>query len=107
MDKLDLLYEGKGKKLYSTNDRDLLIAEFKDDLTAFNAQKRSQESGKGILNNEISTIIFGELSDSNITTHFVKKLNDRDMLVKRVSIIPIEVVVKCSNRFANKKTWNS
>ncbi len=94
MDKLDLLYEGKGKKLYSTNDRDLLIAEFKDDLTAFNAQKRSQESGKGILNNEISTIIFGELSDSNITTHFVKKLNDRDMLVKRVSIIPIEVVVR-------------
>ncbi len=94
MEKLELLYEGKGKKLYSTSDKNQFIAEFKDDLTAFNAQKRSQELGKGILNNEISTIIFGELSDNGIKTHFLKKLNERDMLVKRVNIIPIEVVVR-------------
>jgi phosphoribosylaminoimidazole-succinocarboxamide synthase len=95
MEKSELLYEGKGKKLYKIagNDENL-IAEFKDDLTAFNAQKKSQEEGKGVLNNEISTIIFNEVMKHGIKTHFVEKLNDRDMLVKKVKIIPIEVVVR-------------
>ena len=95
MEKSKLLYEGKGKKLYEVKDKsDLLIAEFKDDLTAFNAQKRDVESGKGALNNEISTIIFQELMKNGIQTHFVEKLNSTEMLVKKVSIIPIEVVVR-------------
>jgi phosphoribosylaminoimidazole-succinocarboxamide synthase len=95
MEKSELLYEGKGKKLYKIagNDENL-IAEFKDDLTAFNAQKKSQEEGKGVLNNEISTIIFNEVMKHGIKTHFVEKLNDSDMLVKKVKIIPIEVVVR-------------
>jgi phosphoribosylaminoimidazole-succinocarboxamide synthase len=95
MEKSELLYEGKGKKLYKIagNDENL-IAEFKDDLTAFNAQKKSQEEGKGVLNNEISTIIFNEVMKHGLKTHFVEKLNDRDMLVKKVKIIPIEVVVR-------------
>ena len=95
MTKSELLYEGKGKKLFKVKgEEDKLIAEFKDDLTAFNAQKKSQEDGKGILNNEISTIIFKELIKNGVETHFIEQLNDRDMLVKKVKIIPIEVVVR-------------
>jgi phosphoribosylaminoimidazole-succinocarboxamide synthase len=95
MEKSELLYEGKGKKLFKiAGDDTQLIAEFKDDLTAFNAQKKSQEEGKGVLNNEISTIIFNEVMKHGIETHFIEKLNDRDMLVKKVDIIPIEVVVR-------------
>jgi len=95
MEKSELLYEGKGKRLFKVvGDDTKLIAEFKDDLTAFNAQKRSQEEGKGALNNEISTIIFQELMKNGIETHFIEKLNDREMVVKKVDIIPIEVVVR-------------
>jgi len=95
MEKSELLYEGKGKKLFKiAGESEKLIAEFKDDLTAFNAQKKSNESGKGALNNEISTLIFKELMDNGIKTHFLEKLNENDMLVKKVSIIPIEVVVR-------------
>jgi len=95
MEKSELLYEGKGKKLFKiAGESEKLIAEFKDDLTAFNAQKKSNESGKGALNNEISTLIFKELMDNGIKTHFLEKLNENDMLVKKVAIIPIEVVVR-------------
>jgi len=94
MEKLELLYEGKGKRLYKTADSEKLVAEFKDDLTAFNAQKKSNESGKGALNNEISTLIFKELMNKGIKTHFISNLSETDMLVKKVSIIPIEVVVR-------------
>ncbi len=95
MEKAKLLYEGKAKKLYEVvGEPDKLIAEFKDDLTAFNAQKKSQEEGKGILNNEISTILFQELEKNGVETHFISKLSDREMLVKRVDIIPIEVVIR-------------
>jgi len=94
MNKGELLYEGKGKKLFHTEDKELFIAEFKDDLTAFNAQKKSQESGKGALNNEISTIIFEYLMKNGVATHFVKNIDATNMLVKAVKIIPIEVVVR-------------
>lgn len=95
MEKSELLYEGKGKRLFTiAGENEKLIAEFKDDLTAFNAQKKSNESGKGALNNEISTLIFKELMDNGIKTHFIEKLNEIDMLVKKVSIIPIEVVLR-------------
>lgn len=94
MQKRELLYEGKAKKLYSCDDEDLLIAEFKDDLTAFNAQKKGQESGKGELNCLISTELFKLLEENGIKTHLIKKLDNTHQLVRKVEIIPIEVVVR-------------
>ncbi len=94
MEKLDLLYEGKGKKLYATNDDLKIISEFKDDLTAFNAQKKGNEKGKGSLNCQISTIIFKLLEQNGIKTHFIESLGENSMLCKRVQIIPLEVVVR-------------
>ncbi|DAB35332.1 MAG TPA: phosphoribosylaminoimidazolesuccinocarboxamide synthase [Sulfurospirillum sp. UBA12182] len=94
MQKLELLYEGKGKKLYKTEDENLLVAEFKDDLTAFNAEKRGNEEGKGALNCKISTQLFALLEEHDIKTHLVKTLDDTTQLVKKVKIIPIEVVVR-------------
>jgi len=94
MKKLELLYEGKGKKLYKCEDEDLLISEFKDDLTAFNAQKTGQEKGKGALNCKISTELFKLLEEKGIKTHLVETLSDNEQLVKKVDIIPLEVVVR-------------
>ncbi|MEF3191511.1 MAG: phosphoribosylaminoimidazolesuccinocarboxamide synthase [Campylobacterales bacterium] len=94
MHKQALLYEGKGKKLFATDDENILIAEFKDDLTAFNAQKKSSEAGKGELNCAISTAIFEMLEAQGIATHFIKRLSSTEMAIKKVSIIPIEVVVR-------------
>ncbi len=94
MDKLGLLYEGKGKKLYKTEDNNLLIAEFKDDLTAFNAEKKGNEAGKGALNCKISTQLFNLLEGYGIKTHLVKTLDETTQLIKSVKIIPIEVVVR-------------
>lgn len=94
MEKLDLLYEGKGKKLYATNDDLKIISEFKDDLTAFNAQKKGNEKGKGSLNCQISTIIFKLLEQNGIKTHFIESLDENSMLCKKVQIIPLEVVVR-------------
>lgn len=94
MQKLELIYEGKAKKIYNTDDKDLLIAEFKDDLTAFNGDKKGSEDGKGVLNNKISTQLFGLLSEHGIATHLIRQLNDKEQLVKKLDIIPIEVVVR-------------
>ena len=94
MKKLDLLYEGKGKRLYKCEDEDLLISEFKDDLTAFNAQKTGQEKGKGALNCKISTELFKLLEENGIKTHLVETLSENEQLVKKVDIIPLEVVVR-------------
>ncbi|MBE0496083.1 MAG: phosphoribosylaminoimidazolesuccinocarboxamide synthase [Campylobacterales bacterium] len=94
MDKHALLYEGKAKRLYKTSDENLLIAEFKDDLTAFNAEKKGSELGKGALNNKISTQLFRMLETKGIATHLVKTLDDTHQLVKTCRIIPIEVVVR-------------
>ena len=94
MDKQELIYEGKGKKLYKTNDKNLIIAEFKDDLTAFNAQKKSSESGKGSLNCQISSLIFGLLDQNGIDNHFIKQIDSNHMLCKVVKIIPLEVVIR-------------
>lgn len=92
--KQELLYEGKGKKLFKTDKPNELIAEFKDDLTAFNAEKKSSESGKGALNCAISSIIFKLLDKAGVKSHFIKQLDSNNMLCKKVSIIPIEVVVR-------------
>ncbi len=94
MKKGKLIYEGKAKKLYETDDPDLLIQEFKDDATAFDATKRGTIKGKGAVNNRISSRVFNILESEGVQTHFVKALSDREMLVKKVSIVPIEVTIR-------------
>ena len=94
MDKKELLYEGKAKKLFLTEDENLVISEFKDDLTAFNGEKKSSEAGKGALNNKISTELFKLLEENGIPTHFVSMLDDNHMLHKKVDVIMIEVIVR-------------
>ncbi|MBL8013624.1 MAG: phosphoribosylaminoimidazolesuccinocarboxamide synthase [Candidatus Omnitrophica bacterium] len=94
MEKLDKIYEGKAKILYTTNDPDLVIQYFKDDATAFNAAKKGSIDQKGVINNKISTKIFEMLQSRGIKTHFVKQLNEREMLVKKVSIVPLEVIIR-------------
>ncbi len=94
MKQLDMLYEGKAKQVFATDDKDLIVIHYKDDATAFNGIKKAQISKKGILNNEITTILFDELIKEGIPTHFVKKLNDRDQLCKKVKIFPLEVIVR-------------
>ncbi len=92
--KLNLLYEGKGKKMFNTDDDNLLITEFKDDLTAFNAEKKGSEAGKGALNCKISTEIFHILEKEGIKTHLVETISEKEQVVKKCQIIPIEVVVR-------------
>lgn len=95
MTKDKLIYEGKAKKMWSVKeDDDLLIAEFKDSLTAFNGVKKAEESGKGALNNKISTEIFKLLEKHGIKTDLVKKIDDKNQVVKKCKIIPLEVVVR-------------
>jgi len=92
--KLEMFYEGKAKKLYSTTDPDLVIAYFKDDATAFNAKKKGTIEDKGVMNNRISELFFNLLEENGVKTHFVRRLNDREMLCKRLQIIPVETVVR-------------
>ena len=95
MEKREKLYEGKAKIIYSTDNPDLVIQYFKDDATAFNAAKKGTVDEKGIMNNKISGKIFEYLqSQGGIPTHFEKTLSDREMLVKRVEIAPIEVIIR-------------
>jgi phosphoribosylaminoimidazole-succinocarboxamide synthase len=94
MEKRELIYEGKAKRVYTTDNPDLVIQYFKDDATAFNAKKRGTIVSKGILNNEISATFFELLEREGVPTHFVERLNDREMLVKRLQIIPVETVVR-------------
>ncbi len=94
MQKKDKIYEGKAKALYTTGDENQLIQYFKDDATAFNAQKKAVIEGKGVLNNVISEHIMLELAKIGIPTHFIKRINEREQLVKKVSIIPLEVIIR-------------
>jgi phosphoribosylaminoimidazole-succinocarboxamide synthase len=98
MDKGTLIYEGKAKKVFATDGPDRVIQYFKDDATAFNAQKRGTILGKGVVNNRVSERLFRLLEAGGVPTHFLERLSDREMLAKRVTIIPIEVVVR--NRVA-------
>jgi len=93
-EKKTLVYEGKAKKIWSTEDEGLYISEFKDDLTAFNGEKKSSEEGKGALNNKISTELFKYLQKKGIPTHFVEMLDDNHMLHKKAEVILIEVIVR-------------
>ncbi len=92
--KQELVYEGKAKKIWTTEYSDLYISEFKDDLTAFNGEKKSSEEGKGALNNKISTALFKFLNEKGIPTHFVEMIDDNHMLHKKAEVILIEVIVR-------------
>ena len=94
MEKTKLLYEGKAKKIWLTDDKNLLISEFKDDLTAGNGAMKSSEEGKGALNNKISTVLFKLLNSKGIPTHFIEQLDDNLMLHKKTDVIKIEVIVR-------------
>ncbi|HNP27670.1 MAG TPA: phosphoribosylaminoimidazolesuccinocarboxamide synthase [Nitrospirales bacterium] len=94
MTKGDMLYEGKAKKIFLTEKDDEVIQYFKDDATAFNAEKRGTILEKGVVNNAISAKLFQYLADAGIPSHFIQQINDRDMLTRRVKIIPVEVVVR-------------
>ena len=94
MQRGDTRYEGKAKILYATEDPHLVIQFFKDDATAFNAQKRGTIMDKGVCNNRISSALFAYLERRGVATHFVKQLDDRSMLVKRLEIVPLEVTVR-------------
>ena len=94
MEKREMLYEGKAKKVYATDDKDLVVVYYKDDATAFNGEKKGQIEDKGVFNNTITTILFELLEAKGIKTHFVKKLNDREQLCKKVEIVQVEVIVR-------------
>ena len=94
MERLEKLYEGKAKILYTTSDPGLMVQYFKDDASAFNGKKKGTIVDKGVMNNHMSSRIFQYLEGEGIKTHFVKNLNDREMLVKKLEIIPVEVVLR-------------
>ena len=94
MEKRNQLYEGKAKKVYETDAQGLLIVSYKDDATAFNGLKKGIISGKGIINNRMSNILMQRLERGGIPTHFVEELNERETVVRRVSIVPLEVIVR-------------
>lgn len=90
----ELLYEGKAKRIFSTDDEQIVLIEYKDSATAFNGQKKADIAGKGRLNNEITSLLFLKLQEQGIPSHFIKRISEMEQLVKRVSIIPLEVVVR-------------
>lgn len=94
MEKLEMMYEGKAKKIYATNKDDEVIVYYKDDATAFNGEKKGQIEDKGIMNNSITATLFEILAQNGVPTHFIEKLNDREQLCKRVEIVPLEVIVR-------------
>ena len=106
---MKLLIEGKAKKIFSTKDKNTLVQYFKDDATAFNNKKRKLFKSKGVLNNSISALVFEYLNKNKIKTHFIEKISEREQIIKKVKIIPLEVVVRnysagsISDKFKIKK----
>lgn len=94
MEKKEQLYEGKAKKVFATDDPALVIVSYKDDATAFNGLKKGTITGKGVINNRMSNLLMRRLEEAGVPTHFVQELSDRDTLVKKVSIVPLEVIVR-------------
>ncbi|HHW45576.1 MAG TPA: phosphoribosylaminoimidazolesuccinocarboxamide synthase [Clostridiales bacterium] len=94
MEKRELLYEGKAKKVYKTDDPGLYIVEYKDDATAFNGLKKGSIEGKGVVNNRMSNLLFKLLAGAGVPNHFVEEINDRETVVKKVTIIPLEVIIR-------------
>lgn len=104
MTRKEQLYEGKAKKVFKTDDPELLIVSYKDDATAFNGLKKGAIKGKGVINNKMSNLLMQMLEKSGIPTHFVEELNERETLVKKVSIVPLEVIVRniAAGSFSNR-----
>ena len=94
MTKLEQIYEGKAKKVFATDDPELVLVSYKDDATAFNGEKRGTIVGKGVINNRVTNYLMQILEKEGVPTHFVEELNDRDTLVKKVSIVPLEVIIR-------------
>ena len=94
MEKKEFLYEGKAKRIFATDDPNYVILHYKDDATAGNGEKKGSIKDKGVINNEITAILFQKLEENGIKTHFVKKLNDRDQLCQKAEIIMLEVIVR-------------
>ena len=94
MNKGNLLYEGKAKRIYQTEDENIFWVEYKDDATAFNGEKKASIQGKGVLNNAITSLIFEKLTEAGVENHFIQKLSETEQLVKKVTILPLEVVVR-------------
>lgn len=94
MQKGNQLYEGKAKKVFATDDPALYIVDYKDDATAFNGEKKGTIAGKGVVNNRMSNFLMQKLEEAGVPTHFVKELSDRETLVKKVSIVPLEVIIR-------------
>ena len=94
MKKLEQLYEGKAKKVFATDEDGVVIVDYKDDATAFNGEKKGTIMGKGVVNNKMSNYVFGLLQKDGVPTHFIKELSDRETAFKKVSIVPLEVIVR-------------
>ena len=104
MKELELMYEGKAKKVFSTEDDDKVIVDYKDDATAFNGLKKGTILGKGAINNKMTNFLFQKLEEKGIPTHFIEELDDRKTLVKKVEIVPLEVIIrnKVAGSFAKR-----
>ena len=94
MTKMEQLYEGKAKKVFATEDKDVVIVSYKDDATAFNGEKKGTIVGKGVVNNRMTNHVFQMLEKAGVPTHFIEELNDRETAVKHVEIVPLEVIVR-------------
>ncbi|HZK38821.1 MAG TPA: phosphoribosylaminoimidazolesuccinocarboxamide synthase [Clostridia bacterium] len=94
MEKLEMIYEGKAKRVYETADKDVVIVDYKDDATAFNGLKKGTITGKGAINNKMSNFMCRMLEEKGIPTHYIKELSDRETAVRRVDIIPLEVIIR-------------
>ena len=94
MEKLEQLYEGKAKKVYSTQDPNVVIVSYKDDATAFDGLKKGTITGKGAINNQMTNFLMGQLEKAGVPTHFVEELSERETAVKKVDIVPLEVIVR-------------
>ncbi len=94
MEKTTQMYEGKAKRVYATEDDNLVIVSYKDDATAFNGLKKGQIAGKGVINNKMSNMMMQMLEKHGVKTHFVEEINDRETIVKKVSIVPLEVIIR-------------
>ena len=94
MEKLHQLYEGKAKKVFATDDPEKLIVEYKDDATAFNGLKKGTIKGKGVINNQMSNRLMAYLEKQGVPTHFIEEINERETVVKKVSIVPLEVIIR-------------
>ena len=104
MKELEMLYEGKAKKVFATEDADKVIVDYKDDATAFNGQKKGTIIGKGVVNNKMTNFLFKKLEAAGIPTHLIEELDDRKTLVKKVEIVPLEVIIrnKVAGSFAKR-----